>query len=471
LEYLQKNKNSIPYFENNFKDWECFIALKYNGSPNKYLQIVLDKTDSFEEFRRNVLNTILDYPYNAENFINLYQNRKDLLVHFTEPEIAEFVAKSKIKDEKRVNYLTDFSLVERKAILECGIAKNYPDLENYLKPFEFEYKEYFEAYKKQKLQNKIDSTFLQMVSQNAKDRMYYRLPTRNEIFDKISSQNAKLYFIDALGVEFLAFIQNECNEYELRTDIKIARANLPSITSLNQDSYESWTGEKDYRYELDNIKHKGNNPHLADELDVIKKLLESIATELRYRNYEKIIISSDHGASRLCVLNGQELKYDVGSKGQNSGRCCPQNELTEKPENATEENGFWVLADYGRFRGSRKAMIEVHGGASLEEVVVPIIEISLASKITFELENKITFSSFRKKPEIILFSINKFQKLFVEINNKKYESEKLDENKHKFVFDALKAGKYNAQIFDQNNRVGSVEFEVKKEIAQEKELL
>jgi len=474
LDYLQNNENSIPHFEKyNFNDWKCFIALKYNGSTtNNYLQIVLDKTNSFDDFKRNILNTILDYPYNTENFVSLAQNRKDLLVHFKEPEIAEFVAESKIKGNERINYLTDSSLVEKKAILECGIAKNYPDLENYLKPFEFKYREYFDTYKKQKLQNKVDSDFLRMVSQNAKDRMYNLLPARDEILGKINSQNTKLYFIDALGVEFLAFIQNECNEHGLRIDVKIARANLPSITSLNKDFYETWPNEKDYRKELDKIKHEGKEQHLADELEVIKKILESIAIELKSRKSEKIIISSDHGASRLCVLNGQELKYDVGSKGEHSGRCCPINELTDKPENATEENDFWVLADYGRFRGSRKAMIEVHGGASLEEVVVPIIEISLAGKIVFKLENQTTTSSYRKKPEIILFSTTKFQKLFVEINNKKYDGEKLDENKHKFIFEVLKAGKYNAQIFDdKNNRVGSVEFEVKKEIAQEMELL
>ena len=34
-----------------------------------------------------------------------------------------------------------------------------------------------------------------------------------------------------------------------------------------------------------------------------------------------------------------------------------------------------VLANYDRFKGSRRANVEVHGGASLEEVTVPIIEI------------------------------------------------------------------------------------------------
>ncbi len=42
-----------------------------------------------------------------------------------------------------------------------------------------------------------------------------------------------------------------------------------------------------------------------------------------------------------------------------------------------KKNGYIVLADYGRFKGSRAANVEVHGGASLEEVVVPVITLSL----------------------------------------------------------------------------------------------
>jgi hypothetical protein len=467
-----KNNFLLYYPTNNFNDWMSFIASKQYGSKNGYLQLVLDKTEDFEKYKRNILDTILFYSHNEKDFEKLYKDRKSLLKEFKEFEIAEFVEESKRKGKDRVNYLTDSSLVEKKAILECGIAKNYPALENYMKPFDFKYKDYFERYKKQKLLGKVDEEFLQIVLQNSKSREYNQLPTRSEIFDKINSQNAKLYFIDALGVEFLAFIQNKCNECGLEINAKIARANLPSITRFNKDFYENWNGEKDDIKELDKIKHEGEKWHLADELGVINKILEKIATELNSHKFEKIIISSDHGASNLCVINGQELKYNVGSKGEHSGRCCPKSELAEKPENATEENDFWVLADYGRFKGGRKAMVEVHGGASLEEVVVPVIEISLAVKrIELTLEEKVIFSSFRTKPEIIIFSTTAFQRLSMKVGNKQYESQKLDENRHKFILESLKAGMHDAEILDQNNRIGFVKFEIRKEIAQEKELL
>ncbi|MEI3158007.1 MAG: hypothetical protein V8T08_00050, partial [Monoglobus pectinilyticus] len=69
-----------------------------------------------------------------------------------------------------------------------------------------------------------------------------------------------------------------------------------------------------------------------------------------------------------------------------------------KSEFATEEDGFWVIANYDRFKGGRKANVEVHGGATLEEVVVPIIEITkFAEDIEVSIIEKVITVSFRKK--------------------------------------------------------------------------
>lgn len=44
-----------------------------------------------------------------------------------------------------------------------------------------------------------------------------------------------------------------------------------------------------------------------------------------------------------------------------------------------------MLTDYGRFKGSRAANVEVHGGATLEETVVPLIEFTLKSGADTEI--------------------------------------------------------------------------------------
>ena len=76
------------------------------------------------------------------------------------------------------------------------------------------------------------------------------------------------------------------------------------------------------------------------------------------------------------------------SDGEHAGRCCPINELDDKPDCATEANGYWVIANYDRFAGGRLSSIEVHGGATLEEILVPVIEFTLKDS-TVEAKNAI----------------------------------------------------------------------------------
>ena len=49
-------------------------------------------------------------------------------------------------------------------------------------------------------------------------------------------------------------------------------------------------------------------------------------------------------------------------------------------DNATDENGYWCIANYDQFKGGRKTGVEVHGGATLEEVAIPIITFTLKDK-------------------------------------------------------------------------------------------
>lgn len=176
----------------------------------------------------------------------------------------------------------------------------------------------------------------------------------------------------------------------------IAYVELPTITSINKGFFEKWAGsKKEKEPRLDEIKHKeeggyfyrpGQAPvHLASELEVIRKSIDRAATELAMHTCKTFVIASDHGASRLAVIHHQEEKYDTDTKGEHSGRCCKEFADADLPQ-AICENGYLVLADYGRFKNSRAANVEVHGGASLEEVIVPIITLSLKKQCDLIIE-------------------------------------------------------------------------------------
>lgn len=62
-------------------------------------------------------------------------------------------------------------------------------------------------YKKQKVSNHISDEFIKLVEKYADGISYAQLPTRDNAIKAVSSKNnAFLYWIDSLGVEYLSYI-------------------------------------------------------------------------------------------------------------------------------------------------------------------------------------------------------------------------------------------------------------------------
>ena len=219
--------------------------------------------------------------------------------------------------------------------------------------------------------------------------------------------------------------------------------------------------------ELDIVKHSDaggynfeNNDlpiHLVKELDIIAKVIDKAATELVLRHYKRILIASDHGASRLAVLRRKEEKYETDTKGEHSGRCCKLFEPYDLPF-AAEENGYLVLADYGRFKGSRAADVEVHGGASLEEVVVPVIELTLKNgSIEVSLIEPTVTVDFRTGTAITLFSKNELMDVSIVLRGTRYSAVKIDANHYKVDLpDIKRAGEYPADVYVGDDLVSNI---------------
>lgn len=465
-------------------NWLYFIALKSksNTLSNNYLRFVLDNTDCFEDFKTNVLNAIIEVPHTDKRFCTFYAERKKLVEKFPESDIADFVVNNRKNVAESIYKLTDGTKIEREEII-AWVSKNgvipqianiYPALSAYLKTYVFNcgdvsdlLTEYFDEYKKQKVSNKLEAEFIEKVENLAKTRVFNRLSTRNEIIDGLNKDGTYLYWLDSLGVEYLAFIEALARKRGLSISIYIARANLPTITSINRDFFDNWEGEKEKNDQLDETKHSDacgynfeNNDlpiYLAKELDIISSVIDKAATELVLRHCKRFLLVSDHGASRLAVLRRKEEKYETDTKGEHSGRCCKLFEPYDLPF-AAKENGYLVLADYGRFKGSRAASVEVHGGASLEEVVVPVIELMLKrSNITVEMVEEFVTVDFRTGTEITLFINSPVKDVAVVINNKRYSALALDNNHYKVVLpDTKRAGNYPADVYMGDDLIGNI---------------
>lgn len=476
-----------------YSNWLYFISLKHYCSKidNSYLKYAVEQTESFEDFKKKVLTAIVSVSHLDTRHKQFYNERKKLVKGFPDEDIALFIAENKIDYHESIYNYTDNTLEERKAIIDHisgnGIPSNleliYPALANYLKKYLFscgalsdELTDYFTEYKLQKVENKISDNFIDKVRYYAKSLKYTHLKTRDNVINALDDKKStSLVWIDALGVEYLSYFVELARQKGLAINIDVARADLPTITSINKQFYEDWQFDKRKFSDLDDYKHKDvggfnfescETPiHLASELALIDRVVGFASTELAMHRCKKVVIASDHGASRLAVLFNQEEKYETDTKGEHSGRCCKQfdNDL----EYAISENGYTILADYGRFKGSRKANVEVHGGASLEEVVVPIITLSLktSGKIDIRLLNKDAIFADVKNGasiEVYISDIINKNNVRIIVKDTQYMATCKDSTHFAFNLTNIKrSGTYNAELYDGDSLIGSLEIKVK----------
>lgn len=476
-----------------YKNWLFFIALKNNAAQikNQYVKYVVERTDKFSDFKNNILTAIVAVPHTALNFDELYKSRKKILKNISSDDAAIFIRENEIDTAESIYKFTDNTLIERQAIVrwvsENGIipelAQIYPNLYCYLKTYTFDcgslstdLTDYFEKYKKQKICNKIDADFLLHVTEYS--NKYAMLDTRANAIARIEDKkHCYLYWIDALGVEYLSLIQELVKQKGLTMDVEIVRADLPTITEINKAFFDEWnSGEKHKQSKLDDIKHKDAGGfdygkckapiHLADELDVIEEAINSAATELALHTCKKFIIASDHGASRLAVISHIEEKYETDTKGEHSGRCCkyfPDYDI----DHSVSENGYIILTNYGRFKKSRAANVEVHGGATLEETVIPIITLSLKSKSEIDIRvlNPDNIVIERKKGitfKLYISDVENRKNVRLVVNGKSYSANSIDATHYEVVISDIKrGGKYVADIFDDSDLIGNITLNVK----------
>lgn len=480
--------------KNDFQSWLYFINLKLNTNSKGYLGLVASKADKQSDLLNVAKTAILDIAVTDKIFMKLYVQRKTMLKGCANVDMADFVAKIHVRGSDRIAYLTDSTKIEKQAVIVslCDGAKRdnlsivYPDLFFYLQDYHFEddrFTKYFSAYKECKIKNRIDDSFSSLVADYAISRPYNSLPARSSLISNSNDGDTILLFLDAFGVEYLGYVKEKCAELKLRFDSKIARADLPTVTSTNRGFLDEWNGKRETSIkDLDELKHHpergydyNNSPfpiHLVEELDVIKTALERAKTKLLTGECKKILIVSDHGASRLVVISPDVQLPSNNCESKSNGRYCVGEDLPSGHNIVEELEGkYAVIADYSRFTGSRVASVETHGGATLEEVLVPIIEITLAdNNLQVTLENNVIEVSYKTVPTLVLIVTPDCDNVTVVVNGVTYLIERLEKSKYKVVMPDLKKGKYTLKVFENQNKISSKEFTVKSKGFAERDL-
>lgn len=502
------------------RKWLYLVGLKLFGAKGNWcLTTAAQMANSVDDFTRQVYRCLLDKSVAEKNFWECYESRKTVLrqLENTSSELSAYCKLVFSKEDDTIYYLTDITQKEQETIFEFLdkygqkldrvkliklLKKVYPALYSYLLPYQFGNElldSYFQDYKYQKVINKILPEFKDLVEEQAEKREYNYIPPRSSVIENLDRREAQLYFMDAMGVEYLSYILAVCKDLDLLTNIKVCVAELPSITSCNKEFLDLFVNTARPTVsikELDDIKHHGkydydfyNNSklpiHLIKELEVIRNVLVKIKEDLLCGKIKRAFMIADHGASRLAVLNDTENIWEMSEKGQHSGRCCLKSDVDEKPVFAADAGDFWALANYDRFKGSRKANVEVHGGATLEELCVPVIEFSyLAEKpeiILMAIDKSdatidgapVIEVSFRKKAALKLFSTVYLQNVSVIVNDKRYFATELGNNYYRIDMPELKKqDTYYADVCIGDNVIAEqLPFIIRKEGQHERTLL
>ncbi len=477
--------------------WLLWLAMKVLGTgSNEYLTFALEHSKEYKDLQHHVFQDLLEVSTDDGRFEEFYKERSQLISELPEnlPEMKSYCDNVGRYGKKAAYYLTDSTTDEEYTFMQlvdqnewtdeellAAVQHAFPELALYMGEFTFDrvntklpeqdapfretLTEYFRRYRLQKIKNHIEPDFLETVNAFASERPFYKLQPRSAIVKSMDKKGVQAYFFDALGVEYLAYIQSKCEQYGLVYEVSIAHCELPSITVKNKE-FQQQFDTKDISA-LDELKHHSQNYdyqvcgypiHIFRELEIIDNELRRIRSQLMQSNAEKAVILSDHGASRLAVIykheSGSLLELD--EKGEHSGRCCPCSEDPGIAE-AAYEDGYAVLANYERFKGSRKANLEVHGGASLEEVVVPIITIALRPEsVTYRFVDDVVTFKVGQPIKLVLFSNVPMKAPRLEVEGTFYDGAFTTDQKHaEFLLTEQKRTKeYAAVVYEGNTNTG-----------------
>lgn len=189
------------------------------------------------------------------------------------------------------------------------------------------------------------------------------------------------YWIDGLGVDWIPFIAKVIEKHRVDgvylNEVYMAAAELPTVTSVNKAKLEELTNERLEKIgDIDKYAHtqKSYPGYVIDELRLVE---ESIGKILSQYNGKKIAFVSDHGISYMAQYGcGLNL---AGIESNHAGRCAVWTNGA-----APADGNYMALADgetlcalnHNSLSAKTPTGQGAHGGATPEEVLVPVIIVS-----------------------------------------------------------------------------------------------
>lgn len=403
--------------------WLAWLRFKFHNDSG-YISYVLKKAESVDvverELKLSIFDMLGDHPEWASEYRNAMTALKsasadsDVLAGLDNiPDISVRLSLLTGESHAQKTYcvkLASQMLREGEALnkVSSKIEHIYPDFAYYLRApqtLPSSLKEYFGWYVQKKVENVFarNDNLLQTVDLDGYDSRY-------AIINQYPKEDMFLWWFDGMGLEwlplFLYFIKKVDGDFTLTTEITAAI--LPTETDYNEQwkEYKPHANKKD---KLDKLAHNGmpdDNDYfscIATQIGIIEEFATFAIIKLK--DYNTVIVSADHGSSRIAARAFHE---EVGITAPNGatvgghGRYCEFNYVPNTSNMPTcavheprEGKYFYAMATHDHFVQKGKAVDgayntevgcgEIHGGKTPEEYLVPVIvlkrKIPLKSKV------------------------------------------------------------------------------------------
>lgn len=475
--------------------WQCFLSARNLSAC--YLGHVAGKSENLIDFVLNIYNGLSDdFDVSDKRFSEYYGSRKKLVMGIKDAGCLDaFCNLSKARGANRIYYLTDLTLQEKEQIIE-SIVEYRPNCDELLKatqavyPFLYDYLSdydfgellldgYFNqsGYKYYKLLNNASDEFLALVKKNGVKREYGRLDSVESVIKGLDLSNAGKYWVDALGIEFVSFIKARAAFYGLTVIITPATTGLPSTTEQNKKFLNQLGFNKDDG-SLDDLKHARaknvkyenvkNAIYLVRELEIIDEFIETLSGVIK-NGTARIVVASDHGASRLALVHRGEAIENSGKAVDIRFAESGSVDVSKYAQVTSPQNGYHCIANYDFMKGGRTTGVETHGGATLEEVVVPIIELALDKgiKFTYRIVNTILKLKNKVLDKLKMVLSSHANDVYVKLKGNVIKPSKLVSNELEFELGLDKPDEYEVAVFVDKSKIGTSKIKVVSDLAEE----
>ena len=400
-------------YKDTFSRWLLKTYFVWKSGERSYLIRVLENvtslstSDLFSQIATHIFDEPLDEASIGKRLSLLKEAKRQ---HVQIKSLAEQKVKAKLSamaaDPERgplfaMKYMSPLTLSEQCLMVEWvgqgKVEKNdiknlFPELYAYLLPSSIKTgkgngwtNEYFQEYCLSKVGNQETGSLAKKLKELNGSQVSFE--TWRDGFKTVKTlmhnrQDIDIYYwIDGLGVDWIPFMTQVIDKHKadgvFLNEIYVAASELPTVTSVNKTKLDELAnGKLEKIGDVDKFAHtqKTYPAYLVEEFRIVE---DAISKVLSLYNGKKIAFVSDHGISYMAQF-GAGLNL-AGVETDHAGRCGHW-----LKGSAQTDNNYIVLDDGQTLCSLNNNSLSAktpmgqgaHGGATPEEVLVPIIIVS-----------------------------------------------------------------------------------------------